>query len=124
MKTIKLSLIVFAFTLFSASTYAQPGNADISISGNVVLSVDQPLQSSYELDAAPFNFSDDAEAIEYFKTVNSREVQFRPILQNDVVMMYLQLKLHPEWTKADWTTYLNDLKVIKTKKESEAILTN
>ncbi len=122
MKPIKI-IFLFASILLTASLYAQPGDATVSKTGIVVLSADQPLNSVYAVDAEPFHFTNDSEAIQYFNTVNTSDVMYRPILQNNVVMMYLQLKNHPEWTKENWAAYLSENKAIKKDKNPEEGLT-
>ncbi len=123
MKPYKI-LVLAAFILFSASLYAQPGNATVSKSGSVLLSADQPLNSVYAIDAENFHFENSSDAIEYFKTVNTSDVVYRPILENNVVMMYLQVKKHPEWTKENWAAYLFNNKVMKKDNAPQETITN
>lgn len=122
MKPFKI-LFSFAFILFFTSLSAQPGNATVSKSGIVLLSADQPLNSVYAIDAETFHFTNSNEAIEYFKTLNTSNVAYRPVLENNVVMMYLQLKNHPEWTKENWAAYLSEHKVKNAEKTSQDGLT-
>lgn len=123
MKSFKL-LFLSAFILLSASLYAQPGDATLSKSGAVILSADQPLNSVYAINAENFNFENSAEAIQYFSTVNTNDVFYRPVLDNNVVMMYLQLKNHPEWTKENWNAYLSQNKAVKKENAHQDAITN
>lgn len=123
MKTLKTLLIGCALILFSGMLYAQPANAGLSKSGKIVLNDDAPLSSVYAIDASSFNFDSEQEAISYFRNLNTDDVVFRPVLQNNVVMMYLQINKHPEWTKSQWMERLEDIDLLKKQQTPNQSLT-
>lgn len=111
MKTFRFILAVFAFVAFTASMNAQPSSATLTKDGAMVVNSDQPLQSVYALDASNFNFTSDQDAIAYFAKSNTEYVSYRPVLQNNVIMVYLQIKARPDWTKSDWNAYFAENKI-------------
>lgn len=122
MKTFRFILGVLAFLAFTTHSNAQPGNASVSNDGAVVINTQESLKSEYILDASNFGFTSENDAINYFKDKNSKYVSYRPVLQNDVIMVYLQIKAQPEWTKADWNAYLAENKIrAKILESSEQI---
>lgn len=98
----------------SAYSFSQNAQATLRHDGSLKLDVDQPLTEAYEVDATQFNFYNLEEAIAYFKEVNTDLVIYRPVLHNDLVMVYLQLKKQPSWTIEDWNAYLEEHKTLKT----------
>ncbi len=115
MKSIRLTLVLCALFIFSTGLMAQSSQATIGKSGAVLLSDSTPLQEAYSLDASTFNFDNADEARVYFQAVNTNLVFYRPVLNNGVVMVYLQLTKEPNWTKEDWNTYLLSNKVLTTE---------
>ncbi|NEN24035.1 hypothetical protein G3O08_11045 [Cryomorpha ignava] len=111
MKTLRFILVVFAILASTAYSKAQPGNATLTEDGAVVVNTQEPLQSVYMLDASNFNFTSEQDAITYFAAKNSEYVSYRPVLQNNVIMVYLQVKTRPDWTKADWNAYFVENKI-------------
>lgn len=111
MKTFRFILVVFALLASTAYSQAQPGSATLTKDGAIVLNSEQPLQSVYTLDASNFNFTSDQDAIAYFMKKNSEYVSYRPVLQNNVIMVYLQIKARPDWTKSDWHAYFAENKI-------------
>lgn len=108
MKTLKQLIVLIAFLAMTTALSAQPGSATLSAKGALVLSSDQPLQSQYALDASNFNFTTNQDAIDYFASKNSEYVSFRPSLQNNIILIYLQVKQRPDWTKADWNAHFKE----------------
>lgn len=115
MKAIRLILSLGFVISMAAGAYAQTNLATIANSGAVLLSEEQPLQSSYDLDASEFNFEDIHAALDHFKNVNTDLVFYRPVPNNGIVKMYLQLNKQPNWTKEDWNNYLAEHKVLSTQ---------
>lgn len=110
MKNLRRLLVLLAILASTAYTNAQTGIATLK-DGAVTLNKEQPLQDTYILDASNFNFTTEQEAIAYFDTKNSEYVAYRPILHNNEIMVYLQIKAKPEWTKSDWNAYLAKNKI-------------
>lgn len=115
MKFTKLAALLVCIIGVSASVYAQEAVATLSKSGAVVLPESEPLKSAYQIDASQFNFESNESAIEHFMSKNNRDVSYRPVLHNGVVMVYLQLKEHPDWTTAQWNAYLAENKARPTE---------
>lgn len=115
MRFTKLAALLVFIIGVSASVNAQEAVATLSKSGAVVLPESEPLKSAYEIDASEFNFESNETAIAFLQSKNNREVSYRPVLHNGVVMVYLQLKKHPEWTTAQWNAYLAENKVRPTE---------
>lgn len=123
MKSIRFIMVLFATIAFSSIAFAQPGSATLNFSGAITLDTEQPLKSSYSIDASSFNFDSDQDAVNYFANKNSDFVSFRPSLQNDLIMIYLQLKKHPNWTIAQWNAHFEDHKLIDKSIEANQELT-
>src|SRR5690606_22054811 len=111
MKTIRYISMVCAFVALTAQSNAQIAHATLTENGAVVINSQEPLQSVYMLDASGFNFTTDQQAITYFTERNSQLVSYRPVLQNNAIMIYLQLKTRPDWTKSDWNAYFSENKI-------------
>ncbi len=104
-------MALIAFLAMTTALSAQPGTSTLSKTGALILSTDQPLQSQYALDASNFNFATEQDAIDYFASKNSEFVSFRPSLQNDIILIYLQVKQRPNWTKEDWNAHFQEHKL-------------
>lgn len=115
MKFTKLAALLVLIIGVSASASAQEAVATLSKSGAVVLPESEPLKSAYQIDASLFNFESNESAIDFFQSKNNRDVSYRPVLHNDIVMVYLQLKQNPDWTIAQWNAYLAENKVRPTE---------
>lgn len=115
MNSIRLIFALCAFFLFSMGVSAQTSQATITKSGAVVLNDSEPLKGSYSLDASQFNFDNTEDALAHFQTVGTDLVFYRPVLNNGIVMMYLQLNKQSNWTKEDWNSYLESNKVLTTE---------
>ena len=115
MNSIRLTLTLCAFFIFSIGVMAQSSQLTITKSGAVKLNESDLLSSSYTLDASQFNFETTQDALDYFQPINTDLVFYRPILNNGIVMVYLQLTKEPTWTKADWNNYLASNKVRNTE---------
>lgn len=123
MKTLKLILVVCALLALTTQLNAQVSQATLTKNGAVLINAEEPLQSVYMLDASQFNFASDQQAIEYFAQKNSPHVSYRPVLHNNAVMVYLQLKTNPNWTKADWNAYFAENKIKGNMAETQQHLT-
>lgn len=111
MKNLRFIIAAFAFLVFTAYANAQTAKAILTEDGTVRVNNQEPLQSAYTLDASNFNFETEQEALAYFADRQSQYVSYRPVLQNNIIMVYLQTKTKPEWTKSDWNTYLAKNKI-------------
>ncbi len=114
MKSFRLGMLVLLFIGVSAYSYSQNAQATISHDGSLKLDANQPLTEAYQVDANQFNFYNLEEALAYFKEVNTDLVIYRPVLHNDLIMVYLQLKKQPSWTIEDWNAYLEEHKTLET----------
>jgi hypothetical protein len=114
MKSLLQFLISSTFVLVAFCASAQTGQAALSKSGHIVLNADQALLSAYELDASSFNFQSSEEALAYFADKQTEMVTYRPVFQNNVVMIYLQIKRQPQWSLNDWNAYLKEHAVLPT----------
>jgi|SRR5690554_1525487 len=111
MKTTRLMLALFALIAFTAFANAQAGIATITENGAVQIDTEQPLQTAYAIDASNFDFQSEQEAIEFLADKQSKFVSYRPVFHNNVIMVYLQTKAKPEWTKSEWNAYLSQNKI-------------
>lgn len=123
MKTFRYILVVFAVLAFTIQSNAQTAQATMTHDGAVQINTQEPLQGVYILDASTFNFESDQDAISYFAEKNSEFVSYRPVLQNDAIMIYLQIKTRPDWTKSDWNAYFAENKILPSTPEPTHQLT-
>lgn len=115
MKLTKLALMLCFAIGISTTALAQNAQATLSKSGAVVLPESETLKSAYEIDASLFNFESNEEAIDYLQSKNSKEVSYRPVLHNGIIMVYLQLKQNPDWTTAQWNAYFAENRIRNTE---------
>lgn len=110
MKNLKLILAALFLLLVTAGAHAQTNTA--SIKGDaIVLENTQTVQDRYTLDLTTFNFQSEEEARNYFESKNSNLVSYRVLFYDNVVMVFPQIKLQPEWTTENWNTYFLQHKV-------------
>ncbi|MCC6599191.1 MAG: hypothetical protein IT223_00790 [Crocinitomicaceae bacterium] len=81
--------------------------ANVSSTGVLQISADQPLNGSYHFDLSQFQFDSDNAMTDFLsnKSGDSFIVRALPHLNKGVLM--LQLENHPSWTVDDWNAYLN-----------------
>lgn len=97
-------MIALAFLMIPAHVIAQ--SASVSDAGVIMLPNDQPLIDAYTIDISSFNFASTDEVLTFFKAANIQDVAMRPLLDNDVLMVYPQIKRQPDWTVQEWNQYL------------------
>lgn len=103
----KLLFLITSLLLvgFSPELIAQK-YAAISAEGAVLLENQVALEEVYEIDISNLNFSSQQEGLDYFRELNTPIAFYRPAVDLQKAFLYLQLNEQPEWTTADWNTYL------------------
>lgn len=107
-----LKLILAAIFLFMVTAGVQAQNQKASIKGDaIVIDNTQPVQDRYTLDLSTFNFQSEQEARNYFESKNSQLVSYRVLFDDNVAIVFPQIKLKPEWTTENWNAYFLQHKV-------------
>lgn len=85
---------------------AQNPQATLNKAGQVKLPNDVPLADAYEIDLSGFDFEDEMAAVDFFRSISDQKYFYRPVVSQQVVILYLQRAKAPDWSVADWNTYL------------------
>jgi len=109
MKSRKLFTFVLLTFLFGSPAWAQIETikAELTQSGIIQIPENEPLTHMYEINISDLNFTNQAEAIAFFKDYNGDGFFIRPVVHHDIAMVYLQLSQNPERSIDDWNTHLN-----------------
>ncbi len=110
MKILFQLVILTGLACASTSAIAQTA-ATISPEGKVVLPADQPHTDAYVIDISSYNFSTAEEVLEFLNADQSPHVAFRPLMDRNEVMVYLQTKQKPDWTTQKWNQHLQAAKL-------------
>lgn len=110
MKNLKLILAAIFLFMVTAGVQAQTQKASIKEDA-IVLDNTQTVQDRYTLDLSTFNFQSEEEARNYFESKNSQLVSYRVLFDDNVAIVFPQIKLKPEWTTENWNAYFLQHKV-------------
>lgn len=100
---------IFLF-MITAGVQAQTQKASIQHDA-IVIDNTQKVQDRYTLDLSTFNFQSEIEAKNYFESKNSQLVSYRVLFDDNVAVVFPQIKLKPEWTAENWNAYFLQHKV-------------
>jgi hypothetical protein len=113
MKTLFKLICFMALTAISTCAFAQTETAGISNTGHITIPLHADLSNGFSVDVSAFNFATSQDALNYFNAAETKDVAFRPLLDQGVVMLYLQIKKHPDWTADQWNQYLQSTQPVE-----------
>jgi hypothetical protein len=106
MKTLFKLIFLMALTAISTCAIAQTGKASISDSGLITIPTEAALTDAFAIDISTFGFETPTEVLNFLNASEIQDVAFRPLLDQGLVMVYLQTKKNPDWTINQWNAYL------------------
>lgn len=106
MKPINRLLLTCIALCTALGLSAQNPQATLNKAGHVKLPTEIPLNDAYEIDISGFDFADEMAAVDFFRSMSGQKHFYRPVVSQQVAILYLQRTQAPDWTVADWNAYL------------------
>jgi hypothetical protein len=99
-------MLVFA-SAFQNNSHAQEViQASLSPVGVLQVPVNSSPNDVFKFDISHLNLQSEQEMIQYFSQKCGSNHIFRPLIDENAAILYLQTKRQPNWTQSDWNAYL------------------
>lgn len=104
-----LSLFLIGFIVFSVQAQQEFPKASVSEIGRIILDVNTPVSSDYQMDISHLNFENEYSANEFFKSLSDGAVSFTVDFINQTATVHLRTemlaKADMDWDVKKWNEY-------------------
>jgi hypothetical protein len=101
-------MLVFVSAFQNHSQAQEVQQASLSPTGILQVPVNSSPNDVFKFDISHLNLQSEQEMIQYFNEKCGNNHIFRPLVDENTAILYLQTKRQPTWTQSDWNAYLQN----------------